>query len=581
VATLLGIEVGTRTVRAALVRTQLRSITVARYTEVSLDEMRMLAAAPPPMPVAAAPIAGLPEASALPMDAPAAPAPVEGTAPVELAADAPLRLAIAEVLKRMGVSSATIVADMPGEDVSLRRLELPPAAARRLDELLPFEMESLIPFDAAETLLDHQLAEPPEPTKIRVVVCAVTRAKVRARLDVLANAGADPEELVPGPVALGGLAMLMPVLATEAPQMLVHVGYARTDVAILRKGKLELARSISAGLDDVREVGFAREAPYGSGAERLYRELRQTLATHRMQNGADLEAVRVSGDVEAGEALLGWLGAALDKTPIPLEMPAAPEVTSATIGVPGGAPADPLRAPAFALALGLAGQSLVRGKHLDLRRGDLAKKRSMGAMRELAPLIGVCASFVIVAYFYSVYAHWSVLTARRAVLEAELEEVTTQRLGEGTRSASQARTLLEQGRQSPDPLPAFDAFDALLALSNAIPDGIDHDVQRLQIELGDDRSGGHVELQAVVSSIEERDRISEALGEVPCFRNLELGPMTQSGEGRRQYRLEMDLQCPGTATTEGGSRRGRGRGRRSGGSASGSGSSSSSGGGSQ
>ncbi len=546
-ATLIGIEVGTRIVRAALVRTQFRSTQVLRYIEISLDDMRMLAEAPPPAPIdALAPIAGLPEA-AFAADAPAAPAPssfeptgINALSAAQLAIDpdAPLRLAIAEVMRRAGVTSATRIADMPGDDVSLRRIELPPAALRKMDELLPFEMESLIPFDAAETLLDHQLADPPDPTKIRVVVCAVTRTKVRERLDLLVRAGLDPEELVPGPAALGGLVSFIPALASDGAQMLVHLARARTDVAVLRKGKLELARSISAGIDDLREAGFG-DAPYGSGAERLFRELRQTLASHRMQGGEDVEAVRVSGELDAGEALFAWLARALDRTAIPLEMPSAPELDPTQ-------PVDMARSPAFALALGLAGQTLLKGKHLDLRKGDLAKKRSMGAIRELAPLLGVCSAFVVVAYFFSVYAHWSVLIARREVLESELAEVSEQRLGESTRDALRARSLLDSGRQSPDPLPAFDAFDALIALSAAIPDGIDHDLQRLQIDLGDDRSGGHIELQATVSSIEERDRIAQSLGEVPCFRNLELGPMTTAGEGRRQYRLEMDLQCPGT-----------------------------------
>jgi hypothetical protein len=550
-ATLIGIEVGTRVVRAALVRTQFRGAQVVRYVEVGLDEMQkladasaMAAAAPPGAVVAIGAIPGLPEASVA-VEAPAPPLPPEQatpSAPVAPDPDAPLRFAIAEVMRRAGVTSATRIADMPGEDVSLRRIELPPAALRKIDELLPFEMEALIPFDAAETLLDHQLAEPPDATKVRVVVCAVPRQKVRERLDMLAAGGLDPEELVPGPAALGGLATLVPALVTDAVQMIVHLTHGRTDLAILRKGKLELARSISAGVDDLREAGFG-DAPYGSGAERLFRELRQTVSSHRMQGGDDVETVRVSGDLDAGEPLLAWLGRVLDRTPIPLEMPAAPELDPVQ-------PVDPMRAPAFALALGLAGQTLIKGKHLDLRKGDLAKKRSMGAVRELAPLLGVCAAFVVVSYFYSVYAHWSVLTARREVLEAELAEVSQQRLGQSTRSASEARTLLEQGRQSGDPMPTFDAFDALLALSAAIPDGIAHDLQRLQIDLGDDRSGGHIEMQATVSTIEERDRIVQSLGQVPCFQNIEPGPMTTAGEGRRQYRLEMDLQCPGTAPAE-------------------------------
>lgn len=546
-ATLIGIEVGSRIVRAALVRTQFRSTHVARYIEISLDEMRLLAEAPPPAPLAPpVAIAGLPEAGAdVP---PAQPHQVEAPmAPMAPDPDAPLRLAIAEVMRRAGVTAATRIADMPGEDVSLRRLELPPAAMRKIDELLPFEMESLIPFEAGETLLDHQLAEPPDATKVRVVVCAVPRTKVRERLDMLERAGLDPEELVPGPAALGGLVPFVPALVSDNAQVIVHLGRARTDVAVVRKGKLELARNISAGVDDLREAGFG-DSPYGSGAERLFRELRQTIASHRMQGGADIEAVRVSGELDAGEPLFGWLARALDRTVLPLELPLAPELDPVQ-------PVDSVRAPAFALALGLVGQTLLRGKHLDLRKGDLAKKASMGAFRELAPLLGVCAAFVVVAYFYSVYAHWSVLTARREVLEAELAEVTEQRLGEATRDPVRARSLLDSGRQSPDPLPAFDAFDALLALSAAIPDGIEHDLQRLQVDLGDDRSGGHIELQATVSSIEERDRIAQALGDVPCFQNIQLGPMTTAGEGRRQYRLEMDLQCPGTAgPSTGGSR---------------------------
>ena len=568
-ATLIGIEVGSRIVRAVLVRTQFRSTQVVRYVETSLDEMRMLAetqqqaaAAPAVMAPIVEPIPGLPEAAPAP-SAPHDPASLPSTPDP----DAPLRLAIAEVMRRAGVTSATRIADMPSEDVSLRRIELPPAALRKIDELLPFEMESLVPFDLAEAVLDYQLAEPPDPTKVRVVVCAVPRAKVRDRLDRLAAAGLDPEELIPGAAALGGLVSFLPVLASDAAQAIVHFGRARTDIAILRKGKVELARTITAGVDDLREAGFG-EAPYGSSASRLAREIKQTVSSHRMQNGADVETVRVSGELDAGELLFGWLGRVLERTPIPLEMPAAPEL-DATL------PADPVRAPAFALALGLAGQTLLKGKHLDLRKGDLAKKRSIGAIRELAPLLGVCGAFVVAAYFFSVYAHWSVLTARRAVLEAELREVSEQRLGEATPDPLRARTLLETGRASGDPLPPYDAFDALVAISGAIPDGIDHDLQRLQIDLGDDRSGGHIEMQAVVSSIEERDRIVEALGHVECFQNLEPGPMTTAGEGRRQYRLEMDLQCPG-ATQEGGS---GSRSRRRGGARSGSsGSSGSSGG---
>ena len=143
------------------------------------------------------------------------------------------------------------------------------------------------------------------------------------------------------------------------------------------------------------------------------------------------------------------------------------------------------------------------------------------------------------------------------MLEDELARVTRTTLGQETRSVTQARTLLETGRRGGDPLPHFTAYDALQSISEAIPTEVRHDVRRLSIELGDGRSEGHFELQGVVGTIEDRDRISQALGQVQCFRELSNGPVTQSGEDRRQYRIEGDIRCPGDEPPESESRRRR------------------------
>jgi hypothetical protein len=171
---------------------------------------------------------------------------------------------------------------------------------------------------------------------------------------------------------------------------------------------------------------------------------------------------------------------------------------------------------------------------------------------------------IFFAWGFSVYAQFSVLRARRDVLESELARVSRTHLGQETTSVSEARELLEEGRANPDPIPAWTAFDALLAISNAIPggeaSGITHDVQRLQIDLAQDRSEGHFELQGVVSTIEESDRVRAALAEIPCFQNLEqAGATTPAADGRRQYRLEADIRCPDERRASDENRRGRRR----------------------
>lgn len=538
-ANYLGIEIGPDAVRGALLKTQLRKVQVARYIEVPIVHS-----------VAIDPALA---AMGAPDGAPA----VAHQAPVD-----PVQAAIRELLVQLGPPRPSIIAALPGEEASIRRIELPAAAAKKIDELLPFEMEALVPFDAEQTMLDHQPIETAEG-KLHVLVVAVPKDRIRQQLDHLTTLGADPQELAVGAAALDALPLVVPALATEGPHFVIHTGPKRTDVCVLRGGRCELARTISAGVADIADVSFAASAASamampgvrfaGTAAERLVRELKQTLASWRMQGGGAPASFQVSGAGGADPRIAAWIGEVLGQPVQLLELPDA---------TPSAQP-DPQARARFALALALAARPLIKGKRVDLRKGEFVARRTTGWVRQHAPLLSACAASIVVAFLFSTYAQWSVLDARRALLEDELARVTRERLGEETRSPTRARTLLEGGGSRTDPLPRFTAYDALAAISAAIPADITHDVQRLHVDLGDDRSGGHFELSGVVSSIEDRDRIAQALGQVECFREVELGPLTQAPNERRSYRIEADIQCPGDAPPGGASKRRGGRSRSS------------------
>lgn len=517
-ATYVGIEQDSFSVRGAIVRTQFGRAQIVSYVEIWLSQLEV----PPPLEH---------EADAL---APAVPALMPSLE----------RMAIAEVLRRAG-ASADVVASMPNEDVSLRRVELPAAAAKKIDELLPFEMESLIPFEPEDALLEEQPIDSLDPTKLQLLVCAVPKARVRQRLDALAELGLDPASLVPSAPALAGLAAFVPSLAgAEAPQLIVSVLIDRTEVCVVRKGKCELARTISVGHEHLRETGYADPAlamsARRSEVERLARELRQTLASYRVQGGAEPQAVWAVGLLDPRGMVVGWLAQVLGREVELLTMPEVAPPSSKTLEPP----LDPMTKARFAGALGLVGHALSK-RTIDLRSGEFVRTRQLGLGRELAPLLGVAAAAIFLSWGFSVYAQYSVLRARREVLESELARISASHLGQETTDVAEARELLEQGRANPDPMPQWTALDAVLAVSGAIPASITHDVQRLQIDLAQDRSEGHFELQGVVGTIEESDRVRAALAEVRCFQNLEqAGATTPAADGRRQYRLEADIRCP-------------------------------------
>ena len=92
-------------------------------------------------------------------------------------------------------------------------------------------------------------------------------------------------------------------------------------------------------------------------------------------------------------------------------------------------------------------------------------------------------------------------------------------------------------------MPPATAYDILVSISSAVPEGIAHDLSRLSIDLGDARSGGRLEMQGTVGTIEEYDRIAEALTAIECLHALERGPLTNTTDGRRNYRIEADVLC--------------------------------------
>lgn len=564
-ANLLGIDIGPTSVRGVLVKTQLRRVQLTQYLEVPLTDAEV---APPTGFTELAPAAtegappGGPDGGAVTWGTTAAdPAGAVATALEHVAKNTPLARALGELVRLAGGDAVDVIATLAGDTVSLRRVDLPKAAEKKIDELLPFELESVLPFEVQDTLLDHQTIEV-TPTEIRLLVSAAPKTRIRDELDRLATSGADPVELVPAPAALAGLSQFIPTLATEGPHVVIVLGDDSTDVCIVRKGKAELARTLSVGRKQL-----AVQAPFGSfgpdgmplsgvrldeaGAAKFGRELKQTLMAFRMQGGAEPESISLGGDAEIA-SLFEFLGEHLGRTVVPLAMP---EVFSPPRQpVPSPEPAARLR---FATALGAVGHTLVRGKHLDFRKGEFVKKRDLGILRDLGPILAIGGAAVACAFFFSIYARWSVLDGRRGLLEDELARVTSERLGEETRDPARARALLETGRRSPDPMPSFTAYDALLAVSNAVPEGVTHDLSRLAIDLGDSRSGGHLEIQGTVGRVEDAERIAQALGEVPCIQDLEMGPATTTADGRRNYRIEADILCPGASTGESGRRRGR------------------------
>ena len=490
-ARILGIDIASDAVRGTMVRASLRRVEVASYAE----------------------------------------APLPHTTPERQAET--LREAVRQLTSSFSPAPDYVIVCLGGDHVSLRTLEMPLVARKRITDVLPFELEALLPFPVDQAVVDHQPIDQ-AAGKMRLLAAAVPRASVAELITVLRNAGVDPREIAAGAAALDGLVSVVPALGGLDAALVIDVGRKRTDVAVIQSGCCHFARTLSVGLE-------------GGTSSLLQSGLHHCLASFRAGGGVAPARAFICGEGALAKGALDWFRSELG---IDVELLPLPEV-------PGAPPELVL----FGRATALAARGAGRQKRIDLRQGDLAPARAIGGLRQQGRLLVICAAAVFLAFVFSAYARWTVLDDERDELETELAAVSRELLGEETTSPRRARELLSGGTNQIDPMPPFDAFDMLQATSAAIPADITHDTRRFHVNLDEDGQAGRFQLHGTVASVAERDRIRDGLDAHECIEELELGNTTPSGTDRINYQIEGVMRCPGAARPAGASSKSTGSGR--------------------
>jgi general secretion pathway protein L len=491
--TWLGIDIGSTSVKAALVRSQYRKLALVRVVSVDV--------APGGTVVEAARQAAHQALEGQPHDTS-----FGARAPKSPTADA-------------------VAAAIDGSRAAIHRLLLPETAQKQLAEVLAYELGSQVPFDLETAVFDYRILPRVEGRDAGQLplVCAVARVEdVRTRIDLVREALAqEPERVGVGALSLGTLVRFVPALSETETVAIVDLGSSASEVLVLERGEAVFARTVSTGTD-----GLPATAP------RLARDIRTSFAGYRSQGGAAPTRVFLCGGGAFVSGAEGFLSGELE---VPVQL--LPDPALDLLGVAGSTHELPRYAKAISLALSLGG----RDGALNLRRGPLAFERGFAWVRERIPVLAGLAAVLLVSFVFSGWARIYEAHRERDALTAALATVTKEVLGTEAASAQEAQDLLtkEAALNDEDPMPHADGFDVMTRLSEAIPTSIVHDVEELDLQKG------HVIVRGVAGSIPESQQIATALADYPCMSDAKIKSTTQMvGSERQKYLMEFDLKCP-------------------------------------
>lgn len=391
---------------------------------------------------------------------------IEGTMRVPVAPDTEdasgLTLALRRVAEELPVDGdVTCVASIPPGLASVRSLQVPFKGAKKIAQVLPFELEPLLPFPVDGLIIDFmEISANGNGDQTSLLALAVPRDSLADILSSLAAAGMDPVL-----VSVGGYAMTgwLPVIADRG----------KNDALLL---EFDDGRGVLLGISKnetvtVRNLHFRSADP-----EQLCAVLKQTcLAVSASLPDFHPETLFLSGlgILKLDEAGLARISDRLKLPVDALDVSAHPEAKIARTGLPDGF------GPDMNAALALALSETESRPRLNFRKGPFARRTKWSAYRK--PLITGAVFLALLSLLggAGVFLDALQMERKRDAIDTQIRNAfqtafpDVQRIVEPVQQMKTAIDALKKETLFPEESPSVRTIDILLELSQRIPEQTD------------------------------------------------------------------------------------------------------------
>ena len=453
-----------------------------------------------------------------------------------------------------------------------RLLTFPFGSLKKIDQTVQFEIESYIPFEVDQVVLDYAIVWQTKEAS-RVMVIYVQKGELAKQLAMLATVGVDPRYVcIEGvdQVGLINLGMVPP----EGAYAVIDIGHAKTTVTICRGRNLAFVRAISLAGKVLTEAIARRklEVPVDE-AERIKIEmghlplpeeeivddlsrnvalavrecvdelllhLRQTFFTYREAEGASVEGIYLSGGTSRLPGIDRYLSDALKLNVAYLNC------TDFHFSKLDRAEAHRHVIPqALSLALkGVAGA----GPDINLRRDEFAFKGDVeqfgGSVRRIGIVLGLIIFLALINFttkYYSVKRQLDKMNSDVVALVKQALPGTPMR---GALTPKSAIALVRGKQQEVDDrigqletVTKVSPLEILKEISTLMPprDQLSVEVESLSI------SGDRATLEGVVGDFKAVDTVKQALEKSSFFSNVTAGNVRKGVKGEIKFSMALEM----------------------------------------
>ena len=437
-----------------------------------------------------------------------------------------LSSALQTLAEKMDLTGSDYVVAIPANQFIFRNLQIPFSNAKKIRMVLPFELETILPYATDELVIDfHTLNGAPAGDQTELIAAAIENSKLTPYLDALTSIQADPEKLT-----LSGLPTAL-CLANQADpeedQLFIEIEDTYGILFILTGGRLQLIRS------------FPLPPAGPSKAPQLCAQIQQTLAAFLESSEMNFEPIEVVAS-----------GIGLDETEfIPdlskaLDIPVKTASIADRLGIPIESKEKSPWIPAqMDNALALALMEVEGYDSLNFHKGQFAAQKFLS--KHKGPLIktGILAAAVLVLFFFNLMMEAYTLNKHLGRINSQMTQVfkTTFPAVKTIRYPYQEmqakiretkKTVAFENEAGPH----IRSIDILNSISEKIPDNIAVNLTRLVIQ------PENVIISGTTDTYNSVDDIKSRLEQIQHFEKVTISSSNIDRSGNEvRFMLKLDL----------------------------------------
>ncbi len=162
---------------------------------------------------------------------------------------------ITSIIRENHISPDVVVSSVPGNIVSVHYLQIPFTDETRIAQVVPYEVEGLIPFSLDEMVIDQFILSKNNgnngkgPQRSSVCVALINKNTLQEHIDTLKGAYIEPRVIELEPLAL--YQTLMEWNKTDDTVAVLDIGASRSNLCIISKGKPVSIRTLNKGSNGI------------------------------------------------------------------------------------------------------------------------------------------------------------------------------------------------------------------------------------------------------------------------------------------------------------------------------------------